>query len=86
MHVTGIIAEYNPFHNGHRYQIEQIDPPAAYAFLVVLRREIRRRMPPQNIKLLRHGIKSALAPGIAPQQPPQSQPHAAEKPEPFDNA
>lgn len=24
MHVTGIIAEYNPFHNGHRYQIEQI--------------------------------------------------------------
>ncbi|SFT84722.1 Predicted nucleotidyltransferase [Selenomonas sp. GACV-9] len=24
MHVTGIIAEYNPFHNGHRYQLEQI--------------------------------------------------------------
>lgn len=24
MHVTGIIAEYNPFHNGHAYQIERI--------------------------------------------------------------
>ena len=21
--ITGIIAEYNPFHNGHAYQIEQ---------------------------------------------------------------
>lgn len=24
MHVTGIITEYNPFHNGHRYQLTQI--------------------------------------------------------------
>lgn len=24
MHVTGIITEYNPFHKGHRYQIDQI--------------------------------------------------------------
>lgn len=23
MHITGIICEYNPFHNGHRYHIEQ---------------------------------------------------------------
>lgn len=23
MHITGIITEYNPFHNGHRYHIEQ---------------------------------------------------------------
>ncbi|MCI5641058.1 MAG: nucleotidyltransferase family protein, partial [Lachnospiraceae bacterium] len=23
MKTVGIIAEYNPFHNGHRYQIEQ---------------------------------------------------------------
>lgn len=23
MHITGIIAEYNPFHNGHQYHIEQ---------------------------------------------------------------
>ena len=22
--ITGIIAEYNPFHNGHRYQINKI--------------------------------------------------------------
>lgn len=24
---AGIIAEYNPFHNGHHYQIEQVLPP-----------------------------------------------------------
>ena len=24
MEITGIIAEYNPFHNGHLYQIKQI--------------------------------------------------------------
>ena len=24
MNTVGIIAEYNPFHNGHLYQIEQI--------------------------------------------------------------
>ena len=24
MHITGLIAEYNPFHNGHKYQLEQI--------------------------------------------------------------
>lgn len=24
MHITGIIAEYNPFHNGHAYQIAQV--------------------------------------------------------------
>ena len=23
MRVNGIIAEYNPFHNGHRYQMEE---------------------------------------------------------------
>ena len=24
MKVAGIIAEYNPFHNGHKYQLEQV--------------------------------------------------------------
>ena len=24
MKITGIIAEYNPFHNGHAYQMEQM--------------------------------------------------------------
>ena len=24
MHITGIICEYNPFHNGHKYQIDKI--------------------------------------------------------------
>ena len=23
MKITGVIAEYNPFHNGHKYHIEQ---------------------------------------------------------------
>ena len=24
MNICGIVAEYNPFHNGHKYQIEKI--------------------------------------------------------------
>ena len=24
MKITGIVAEYNPFHNGHKYQIEKV--------------------------------------------------------------
>ena len=24
MKVAGVITEYNPFHNGHKYQLEQI--------------------------------------------------------------
>ena len=33
--IAGVIAEYNPFHNGHRYQIEQIKKELSGAPLVV---------------------------------------------------
>lgn len=34
MKTAGIIAEYNPFHNGHKYQIEQIREEAGADFVV----------------------------------------------------
>ena len=34
--VVGIIAEYNPFHNGHRYQIEQIRKRVKNASIIVI--------------------------------------------------
>ena len=34
--IVGIIAEYNPFHNGHRYQIEQIKKEFPNAKIIVL--------------------------------------------------
>ncbi len=36
MNVTGIIAEYNPFHNGHQYQIEQIRKTGTDYIVVVM--------------------------------------------------
>ena len=34
--VVGIIAEYNPFHNGHRYQIEEIHKRVKNASIVII--------------------------------------------------
>lgn len=36
MKVTGIIAEYNPFHNGHLYQIQQIHEKQQADYIVVV--------------------------------------------------
>ncbi|NLJ71371.1 MAG: nucleotidyltransferase family protein [Clostridiaceae bacterium] len=36
MNITGIIAEYNPFHNGHYYQIEQIRNFSQRPFLIAI--------------------------------------------------
>ncbi|MGB4609750.1 MAG: nucleotidyltransferase family protein [Saccharofermentanales bacterium] len=36
MNITGIIAEYNPFHNGHYYQIKQIRNLSQRPFLVAI--------------------------------------------------
>lgn len=36
MKVAGIIAEYNPFHNGHQYQIEQIREKVAADHVIVV--------------------------------------------------
>ena len=35
MKVVGIIAEYNPFHNGHKYQIEQIRKKTNADYVIV---------------------------------------------------
>ena len=35
MKVVGIIAEYNPFHNGHQYQIEQIREKTNADYVIV---------------------------------------------------
>lgn len=36
MKITGIIAEYNPFHNGHRYQLEQVRQHRNADYIVVV--------------------------------------------------
>lgn len=36
MKITGIIAEYNPFHNGHLYQIEQVKKNGADYIVIVM--------------------------------------------------
>lgn len=36
MKITGIIAEYNPFHNGHAYQIEQVKKNGADYVVVIM--------------------------------------------------
>ena len=35
MKITGIIAEYNPFHNGHLYQIRKIREETDTDFIIV---------------------------------------------------
>lgn len=35
MHVTGIIAEYNPFHNGHKYHLDELRKRTDADYLVV---------------------------------------------------
>ena len=35
MKVTGIIAEYNPFHNGHKYQIEEAKKNSDYVIVAM---------------------------------------------------
>ena len=36
MHVIGVIAEYNPFHKGHLYQINKIKEKYPNSLLVVV--------------------------------------------------
>ena len=35
MKITGIIAEYNPFHNGHAYQIAKIKEETDSDYVIV---------------------------------------------------
>ncbi len=36
MNITGIIAEYNPFHNGHQYQLEEARRLTNADYLIVI--------------------------------------------------
>ena len=47
MNVTGIIAEYNPFHNGHLYQLEKArnDTNADYLIVVMSGDFVQRGAP-----------------------------------------
>ena len=45
MKVTGIIAEYDPFHNGHRYQLERaVEMSGADAVVVVMSGSFTQRV------------------------------------------
>lgn len=46
MNVTGIIAEYNPFHNGHLYQMEQIKKNATDYIIVIMSGDFLQRGTP----------------------------------------
>ena len=63
MNVTGIIAEYNPFHNGHLYQLEKArnDTNADYLIVVMSGDFVQRGEPAMFSKHLR--TKWALVQG-----------------------
>lgn len=46
MNITGIIAEYNPFHNGHLHQIEQVKKNGADYIIVVMSGDFLQRGTP----------------------------------------
>ncbi|MBP9996111.1 MAG: nucleotidyltransferase family protein [Lachnospiraceae bacterium] len=46
MTITGVIAEYNPFHNGHKYQFEQIKKSGSDYIVVVLSGNFTQRGEP----------------------------------------
>lgn len=46
MNITGIIAEYNPFHNGHLYQVEQVKKSGADYIIVVMSGDFLQRGTP----------------------------------------
>lgn len=58
MKAVGIIAEYNPFHNGHKYQIEQARrmTDADYVIVVMSGSFVQRGTPAWTDKYLRTQI------------------------------
>lgn len=46
MNITGIIAEYNPFHNGHLYQIEQIKNQQTDYIIIIMSGDFLQRGTP----------------------------------------
>lgn len=46
MNITGIIAEYNPFHNGHQYQIEQVKKNETDYIIIIMSGDFLQRGTP----------------------------------------
>lgn len=46
MHVTGIIAEYNPFHNGHKYQLDRVKEQGSDYCIAVMSGDFTERGEP----------------------------------------
>ena len=63
MKAVGIIAEYNPFHNGHKYQIEQARrmTDADYVIVVMSGSFVQRGTPAWTDKYLRTQIALELS-------------------------
>ena len=60
MKIAGIIAEYDPFHNGHAYQIAKTKDAGAEAVIAVLGGEFTQRGEPAWCsKYLRHRRNSS---------------------------
>ena len=54
MKVVGLITEYNPFHNGHKYHIEQaLQLTGADAALVVMRDVYKRQLQDRSHPVLK---------------------------------
>lgn len=63
MKVTGIIAEYNPFHNGHKYQIDTLRSQGSDYIIAVMSGDFTQRGEPAIVdKYARAGM--ALAGGV----------------------
>lgn len=63
MQITGIIAEYNPFHNGHRYQVEEARRAGASHLVAVLGGNFLQRGGPALVDK-RVRTAAALAGGV----------------------
>ncbi len=63
MKITGIIAEYNPFHNGHRYQIDMVRKSGADFIIAVMSGDFVQRGEPAIVDKYRR-TRMALQNGI----------------------
>lgn len=64
MKAVGIIAEYNPFHNGHKYQIEQARrmTDADYVIVVMSGSFVQRGTPADGLNICGHRSHWNVAP------------------------
>ena len=76
MKAVGIIAEYNPFHNGHKYQIEQARrmTDADYVIVVMSGSFVQRGTPAWTDKYLRTQIALECGADMVFELPPMPLP------------